>query len=159
MYNRFWAAYLSRIITLESPQLEIAPVIPKINERVNIVVTQPSTMKKLIVKPVYSADSLHIPTIQNSANPEISTASYWPEKSGWHLAKYADKKKWFYVYGESWKHDESVKNYNYTRNQITKTISADVSMVENTNTSVPNWIWVIGFMLIQFVLWIERKLK
>lgn len=158
LYNRFWVNYLNRIITLESSQLETVPVIPRVNERVNIVIAQPTTLERVIVKPAFSTDSLRIPITQHSINPAILTASYWPERSGWHFVEYADQKKWFYVYGETWKHDASVKNYAYTKKQISEIDSAGRAPVENKNTNVPNWIWVIGFMLIQFFLWIERKL-
>lgn len=157
-YNHFWVDYLSRVVTLESSQIEVNPTIPRRNEEANIFITQPSEISNVMIKPVFSADSLRIPISQHPENINVVKGSFWPNESGWHFAEYGDLKTWFYVYGNSWDHDASVEKYDYTKKQIAKTNLANASSTVTPNTHVPHWVWIIGFMLIQFALWTERKL-
>lgn len=157
-YNHFWVDYLSRVITLESSQIEVAPTIPRRNEESKIFIFQPSEMSNMLIKPVFSSDSLRIPVSQSLQNLSVVGSSFWPAESGWHFAEYGDQKSWFYVYEDRWEYDASHEKYNYTKRQIAKINLADGSPTVTLNTHVPYWVWIIGFMLIQFGLWTERKL-
>lgn len=154
-YNWFWVDYLSRIVTLESPQIEVTPTLPRRNEKLSIFISQPSMISRMIIKPVFSSDSLRVPVTQSPQNLNVAAASFWPAESGWHFAKYGDQKLWFYVYGDNWKHDASVRTYHGTKKLITtNTATAEA---KDLNTKMPNWIWLIGFLLLQTILWAERK--
>lgn len=154
-YNHFWVDYLSRVVTLESSQIEITPTIPRKNEEANIFITQPSEISNVVIKPVFSADSLRIPISQHPENMNVVTASFWPNESGWHVAEYENQRSWFYVYGDRWEHDVSVRNYEGTMKKIASLEAT--SEVGSSKNKIRAWIWLMGFLLLQITLWGERK--
>lgn len=154
-YNLFWVDYLSRVVTMEASQIEISPTIPRRNEESNIFTTQPSKISNVVIKPVFSADSLRIPISQDSGNLNVLSASFWPNESGWHVAEYGEMRSWFYVYGDRWEHDASVRKYEGTKKMITGLKA--ISEVKSSKNKIPDWIWLIGFLVLQTILWAERK--
>lgn len=110
-----------------------------------------------MVKSVFSPDSLYIPVMQNPGNPEVTMASFRAEIPGWHFAEYAGLKRWFYVYGDSWEFDSDMKRYLHTVKQIEKLSSFEIQNEGNLKAKIPNWIWLIGFLVLQIILWAERK--
>lgn len=157
IYNRFWRHYLSRIITLENSRSETAPMIPRVNKMTKVIITQPSELERVMVKSVFSPDSLYIPVTQNPKNQEVALASFRAVIPGWHFAEYAGQKKWFYVYGDSWEFDADVNRYELTFKQIENLISSDIQRERNSKTKIPDWIWLTGFLVLQTILWAERK--
>jgi hypothetical protein len=156
-YNHFWVDYLSRLVNLEASQIEISSTIPRVNERMEIFITQPSEINNVVIKPVFSADSLRIPISQHPDNVNVVTASYWPYESGWYFAEYANQQKWFYVYGNGWEYDASIKNYTFSKHQISKLNTVKTETSESSRHKTPDWIWLIGFLMVQFFLWAEQK--
>jgi hypothetical protein len=154
-YNSFWVDYLSRSVMLESSQIEVAPILPRRNEETKIFISQPSEFSDILIKPVFSSDSLKIPVSQLPQNLSVVETSFWPTESGWHFAEYENRKTWFYVYGDRWGYDDSVRKYEFTKKLITR--STPIDKAGSTTTKIPNWIWLIGFLLLQSTLWAERK--
>lgn len=157
IYNRFWSHYLSRIINLENSKIETAPMISRVNKRTEIIITQPLEFDRLLVKSVYSSDSLYLPVMQKPENPEVIMASFRAETPGWHVAEYAGQKRWFYVYGDRWKFDSDVNRYQHTVMQIENLHSFEILTEESSKTKIPDRIWLIGFLVLQTILWAERK--
>ena len=122
-----------------------------------IFITQPSEINNVVIKPVFSADSLRIPISQHPDNVNVVTASYWPYESGWYFAEYANQQKWFYVYGNGWEYDASIKNYTFSKHQISKLNTVKTETSESSRHKTPDWIWLIGFLMVQFFLWAEQK--
>ncbi|MFD2531546.1 hypothetical protein [Gracilimonas halophila] len=154
-YNSFWVDYLSRSVMLESSQIEVAPILPRRNEETKIFISQPSEFSDILIKPVFSSDSLKIPVSQTLQNLSVGETSFWPTESGWHFAEYENRKTWFYVYGDRWGYDDSVRKNEFTKKLITR--STPIDEAGSTTTKIPNWIWLIGFLLLQTTLWAERK--
>ncbi|MDZ7670893.1 MAG: hypothetical protein U5Q16_16260 [Gammaproteobacteria bacterium] len=155
-YNHFWVDYLNRVVKLEKSQIEITPMIPRRNEEAKIFITQPSEISEVVIKPVFSTDSLRIPISQYPENVNVVTASIWPYDSGWHFAEYGNRKTWFYVYGGRWEQDASIRKYKETKRLITSfTATAEAG---SSKSRIPDWIWLIGFLLLQAILWAEKKI-
>lgn len=158
VYNSFWVAYLSRVITFESSQIEIIHDIPRANEKMKFFITQPLELTHLLVKPVFSSDSLRIPISQNPENLSVAEASFWPKEVGWHFAEYGELKTWFYVYANQWEFDAQVTNYEWTKMEIQSQRSVEISEDILSRAKVPDWLWLSGFLVLQIFLWTERKL-
>ena len=154
-YNSFWVDYLSRSVMLESSQIEVAPILPMRNEEMKIFISQPSEYSDILIKPVFSSDSLKIPVSQTPQNLSVVETSFWPTESGWHFAEYENRKTWFYVYGESWEQDASRRKFENTGKQIKN--SDGVEEIISSKTKIPDWLWLVGFLLLQSILWAERK--
>lgn len=157
IYNHFWSDYLSRIIKLENTKIETAPMISRVNKRTEIIITQPLEFERLLVKSVFSSDSLYLPVMQKPENPEVTMASFRAEIPGWHVAEYAGQKRWFYVYGDSWEFDRDMNRYQHTGEQIEIMNALEIQKEGRSNTKIPDRIWLIGFLVLQTILWAERK--
>lgn len=158
-YNRLWVDYLSRAVSVETPQFDVAPTPARVHEQIKAFVTQSSTFGRMLVKPVFEADTLEIPVMEQIVNSEVISATIIPRKTGWHFAEYDDLKTWFYVYGsDEWKFDKAYRTFQQTSQEIEEWRNNGISESTNNTSKVPDWIWLLGFLLIQITLWAERKL-
>ncbi len=154
LYNQFWADYFDRIITIESHFLEIPEKISSLNRPVTIITSH----DHISVRPGTENEQFQLSVAYGIDHPASGYALYWPEETGWHRAEAGEITRWFYVYDDEWDFSRSYENYLETSRQI----SAHQDWQEDTGSSqrksVPGWIWLIGFFLLQAFLWIERKL-
>jgi|AntRauTorcE11897_2_1112592.scaffolds.fasta_scaffold00622_11 hypothetical protein len=157
-YNRFWVDYLSRTILKESSQFEITPNLARVHEKTNAFVTQSSSLERMMVKPIFDPDTLGVPVMDHSENAEVVSATITPRKTGWHFAEYGELKTWFYVYGyDEWRFDKAYRTYQQTSREIRQIKSTEIIDSINNSRKVPDWIWLLGFLAIQTILWAERK--
>jgi hypothetical protein len=88
----------------------------------------------------------------------VSYGYFWPRSAGWHQAESAGTSRWFYVYDEAWSFNDAYRIYMQTKQDIESSSVAEADGRRADNAWIPNWAWLIGFLLLQSVLWIERKL-
>lgn len=159
LYNTFWTDYLSKIVIVEGSEIEIKPALPKVNNRIDIIITQPDVIQKVKIGSVFETDIEEFPVLQSPGNPEVLMTQYWPKNTGWHQIEYSDKKAWIYVYGEeSWKGHDEFQRFAKTENELNKLSQLEKETPESQPRKVPDGIWLIGFILLQGILWAERKI-
>lgn len=157
IYHRFWADYLSKLITLEESFLNIATSIPKIDRPVTITFTSQSS--PLSVYSVTDGNTTTVPFINKQNHPSVGHAVFWPISSGWHFVEQGENRSWFYVYNTDWKFDADYQTFRNTKHQITNQNFEDNLSDSSKKRKVPDWIWLISFLGLQGLLWAERKLN
>jgi len=154
LYNRLWAGYFDRIITIESHFLEI----PEKTTRLHRPVTLVTSHHNISVKPATAEEQIELPLAYGMDHPASGYALFWPEETGWYRAEAGEITRWFYVYDNEWEFSRIYRNYLETSRQISEHQDWQEDTGSSQRASVPGWIWLIGFLLIQAFLWIERKL-
>ena len=157
LFNRFWAQYLGSIITRESPFLEISTLTPRKDQKTVITSTSGELMSELEIFSAFSGSTTSIPVVQRGENPNVDYANFWPTDTGWHRADYRGNDAWFYVYDEDWKFDFNYKFKAQTERSITDLSNKNSSELSTGRQPVSDWIWLLGFLFLQVVLWAERK--
>ncbi|MEX0719598.1 MAG: hypothetical protein WD059_02945 [Balneolaceae bacterium] len=155
-YNQFWSDYLGQIITREDSPVEIFPQIPRKHHRMMFYIAQPQD-SLINVRSVLEAESYSLPMVFSQIHPNVAAAEFWPGNSGWHFLDAGNQRKWFYVYSDDWKFDSDFQKYRQSQNSILKQQETSEVPSAQNKTAIPNWIWLIGFLMLQMVLWAERK--
>ncbi|MEX0609713.1 MAG: hypothetical protein WD016_03150 [Balneolaceae bacterium] len=159
MYNRFWSDYLGRIIKLEAARIEFSTQIPRQHEPMEFAIAQFQEASNIEIKSVLETIENVLPMVFGQFHPEVATVKFWPKNTGWHYISAENQQKWFYVYNEGWEFDVDFKKFNETQNSIQQQdVESDFNSNQN-RTSVPNWFWLCGFLMMQIYLWAERKFR
>jgi len=154
LYTRFWSDYIDRVITLEAPFVEFGPMVPSINGPM-VMTTSGSELE---VRNLAQGRNHRIPLLSGDHHPGVSYGTFWPRSAGWHLAESDGTDRWFYVYDQAWSFNDSYRRYDQTKREIETAPDVTADDRQPDNAWLPNWAWLIGFLLLQTVLWIERKL-
>lgn len=152
-YNRFWADYLDSIITLESHFLEIGSTIPLLNQQLLLT----TSGDHISVRNLMQNRSNSIPIVAGAEHPGVSYGHYWPTSGGWHRAEAGGINRWFYVYDGPWAFSQDYRRYEQTQGEIQAASENSIGDLQAKSAKVPNWIWLLGFLIVQMMLWIERK--
>jgi hypothetical protein len=157
LYADFWAGYLDRVITLETPFVEVSSMIPMRFDRLTLT----SSGRSITVQDISQNQSSEIPRVSGFEHPGVNYGYYWPRSPGWHIAETEEANRWFYVYdsGETWSFTE-----NYRRFQATSSEISNLRLhQDNDDTPVEDPVsarwWLIGFLIFQVILWAERKVN
>lgn len=154
-YNRFWINYLERIIYVEAPFLEISEAIPVVNRPITVI----SSDRSITVSNTNRAEDSALPVAFGAGHPLVGTARFWPKNTGWYRVESQRLSRWFYVYREDqWEQSRNILMYRQTQKQISE--QPDIVGQDRIpkKDNVPDWIWLIGFLVVQGFLWIEKKL-
>lgn len=152
-YNRFWADYLDSIITLESHFLEIGSTILLLNQQLLLT----TSGDHISVRNLMQNRSSSIPVVTGEEHPGVSYGYYWPTSGGWHRAEAGEISNWFYVYDGPWAFSQDYRRYEQTQGEIQAASEISIGDLQAKSAKVPNWIWLLGFLVLQMMLWIERK--
>ena len=153
-YTRFWADYIDQIITIEAPYVEFGPMVPSLNRQMVLTTSN----SELEVRNIARGRRHTIPLMSGDQHFGVSYGYFWPRSAGWHQAESAGTSRWFYVYDEAWSFNDAYRRYMQTKQDIESSSVAEADGRRADNAWIPNWAWLIGFLLLQSVLWIERKL-
>lgn len=155
LYGDFWAGYLDEIITLEVPFVDITAELPRLHERIGIY----SSGSELSVRQPSGGQSVEIPLLKGFEHPGVNAGYFWPRSIGWHVVESGDSNRWFYVYDveSDWLFSESYARFQATRSDIQRLeLSQTTDDPPFDELYSARW-WLIGFFIIQVVLWAERK--
>ena len=156
IYNRLWSSYLDRIITIQSDFLEVTEPVLVVGYPV-ILTTQNESMK---IYSVQNGQTMEIPVYYGGEHPLFGYSVFWPESSGWHRAESGSNSRWFYVYNEDeWAFHRQYETYRNTINQLNALTNSTEIPLSDNKRSVPGWMWLLSFLVIQGMLWAERKLR
>lgn len=154
LYTEFWSDYLDGIVTLEAPFAEIGSMVPKISERVMLT----TSGRDLTVRSPSQGQDLSIPMVAGADHPGVNVGYFWPESAGWHVAESGETSRWFFVYDTDWSFKDAYYRYTQTKQEIAVDSVDAVGDDQSDGTRLPNWVWLIGFLFLQVILWTERKL-
>lgn len=155
-YNRFWTNYLSGLINLEENRIEISPIIPRQHERIELFSVGSKDSDLTVTNLMHTSES-RLPHTRNSDHPLVSQSLYWPEHKGWHSVADGNNAQWMYVYSnEDWSFDGDYKANKNTQRELMR-VKRDSSDSQTRKSEVPNHIWILGFLILQMLLWVERK--
>lgn len=157
IYHRFWADYLSKLITLEESFLNIATTIPKKDRPVTITSTSQSS--PIFIYSVSDGNTITVPFINKQNHPGVGHTVFWPTSSGWHFVEQGENRSWFYVYDLDWQFDSSYQAFRNTRQQIEAQNRSNDFPDSSSKKKIPDWIWLISFLGLQGLLWVERKVN
>ncbi len=152
-YNRFWSDYLDKIITLETHYLELGSTVPKVNRRLLLA----TSGENLTVRDVAQNRARVIPVVAGAEHPGVSYGYDWPKTSGWHRTEAGETDRWFFVYHGSWTFSENYRRYEQTEREIQAASENTSDDIRKEPVKVPDWIWLVGFLVLQMILWVERK--
>lgn len=157
IYHRFWADYLSNLITLEESFLNVATQIPRVDQPVTITFTPQNN--PVSVQSVVDGNTITVPSSNRVNHPNVGSSIFWPKNSGWHVVQQAENRSWFYVYDSDWSFHKSYQTFRNTQQQIESQNKTDNFSDSSNNRKMPDWMWLISFLVLQGILWVERKMK
>lgn len=155
LYASLWAGYLDRAITLESPFVEVNSPIPRLYDR--LIVTTSGT--DITIRNPSQNQLMELPLKSGAEHPGVSYGYFWPRSAGWHVAESDGSNRWFYVYDpeSAWSFDEKYRRFRATRSEIQNIVSKQSDEGTPMNQPVSARLWLISFLVLQGVLWAERK--
>lgn len=155
LYAQFWASYFDRAITLESPFVEVSSNIPVLYDR--MIVTTSGT--DITIRNPSQNQSRELMLVSGAEHPGVSYGYFWPRSPGWHMAESDGSKRWFYVYDSesSWSFTEKYRRFEATRSEIKNLGSRQSDGETSTDQPISARWWLVGFLVIQVILWAERK--
>lgn len=158
IYNQFWSSYLTKVITLESNEIHVSPSVVRVNQRTNIFVTGDENESEYSISSVMEESESTLELTKGENHPEVKSATFWPEKEGWHKIVNENTHKWVYVYSpKNWEFTSQWSNYLNTSEFLSNQQKEKNSSLKSVPIPVPNWIWLLGFLIFQMILWVERK--
>lgn len=157
IYHRFWADYLGEIITLEQSFLNVATHIPRIDQP--MILTFTSKQAPLTIRSLADGTTTTLPVINRQDHPNVGTTTFWPKNPGWHIAEQGENRSWFYVYESDWKFDGDYQTFRDTQRHIENQNGSGDFPGSSDRRKIPDWIWLTGFLGLQGLLWVERKVN
>ena len=153
LYSEFWSEYLNQAIKLESPFVEIGSQIPELSSRVTIT----TSGSNLLVRQSAQNEEWQIPLVSGAEHPGVGYGYFWPRSVGWHMAESEGVQHWFYVYEAAWSFSERYGRYRATQSEVENLTPDGMRGNVSPGDGMSARWWLIGFLILQVILWAERK--